>query len=109
MDGIREYQFIPFGICQRFFELVMEFLAAQAFKTVTLGQPRGNVSGMSSTYGHRPNGAVEPLSSQVVQPMVQQVPSECGVSVAEVDIEQANVLNSSGPFGPLDLQAIFIE
>lgn len=88
----------------------MEFLAAQAFKTVTLGQPRSNDSGKVSIYCRLPNGgALDPLSSQVVQPMVRRVPSEHGVSGAEVDLEQANCLSSSGPFGPLDLQAISIE
>ncbi|GMN25113.1 hypothetical protein TIFTF001_000809 [Ficus carica] len=36
---MRVYQLIPFGIFQRLFEFIVETLAAQASKTVTLGQP----------------------------------------------------------------------
>lgn len=94
---------MPVGIFQRLFELVMELLAAQAFKTVTLGHP-----GSNGSLKPRPNGS-DASSCQVVQPMVQEVLIECGVSGVEVDVEQANGLNSSGPFVPPDLQTISIE
>ncbi|EXC31828.1 hypothetical protein L484_020656 [Morus notabilis] len=44
----RQYLLTPFGICQRIFEWIMQILAAQALKTVTLGQPESRCGSSSA-------------------------------------------------------------